>query len=212
MRGYGKFDADAPERLYFTADPHFFHEGSIRLCPRPFSDADEMNETLIRNWNGVVPENGEVFVLGDMFHKAGEMEKCARVMERLHGTKYLVAGNHDKFSKEEFLALGFEDAWDYLEIFVKREKKKLIVCSHYPLLEWNGLYRGAWHIFGGSRGVTPWWGVEGGLPPRAMSTARARISAPELLMWASMRKTICRFHFSRLKENSLMAGNWINCL
>lgn len=130
----------------------FFHANSITLCPRPFKNVDEMNETLIRNWNAVVPRNGEVFVLGDMFHKIGETEKCARIMERLRGTKYLVAGNHDKFSKEEFLALGFEDAWDYLEIYVKRDKKRLLVCSHYPLLEWNGFYRGAWHLHGHAHG------------------------------------------------------------
>lgn len=150
MREYGKLRIETPEKLYFTADPHFFHAGVIGFCKRPFRDAGEMNEALIRNWNAMVPKDGgsQVIVLGDMFFKAADTEKCAKIMERLNGTKYLVAGNHDKLAKEEVLALGFADAWDYLELTVAREKKKLIVCSHYPLLEWNGFYRGSWHLHG----------------------------------------------------------------
>ena len=53
------------ENLFFTSDTHFFHEGIIRFCNRPFGSVEEMNETLIRNWNEKVPEDGTVFHLGD---------------------------------------------------------------------------------------------------------------------------------------------------
>lgn len=134
-----------PDLVFFTSDLHFFHEGSIGHCQRPFRNVSEMNEGLIRNWNSVVPQNGNVFVLGDMFYKKGSFQECQRIMERLKGRKWLVAGNHDLFTRDEYLQLGFQDARDYLELSFGWRR---VVLSHYPLLEWNGFYRGAWHLHG----------------------------------------------------------------
>lgn len=145
MRNYTRITMQNPHMLFFTSDPHFFHEGIINHCERPFKNAQEMTESLIRNWNAVVPKNGLVFVLGDMFWKNGEMEKCVNVMDRLNGKKWLVAGNHDLFTRKDYLEIGFEDARDYLEISVGYQR---VILSHYPLLEWNGFYHGSWHLHG----------------------------------------------------------------
>lgn len=80
MRNYTRIKIEKPELLFFTADPHFFHEKIIG-----YRDANEMTETIIRNWNAVVPKNGQVFVLGDMFWKKGDSDRCVRVMDRLNG-------------------------------------------------------------------------------------------------------------------------------
>lgn len=145
MRNYTKIAVENPHALFFTADPHFFHEGILKNCQRPFKNAQEMNEALIRNWNAVVPKNGQVFVLGDMFWKQGDLEKCVKVMDRLNGKKWLIAGNHDGFGREDYLEMGFEDARDYLELSVNKQH---VICSHYPMLEWNGFYHGSWHLHG----------------------------------------------------------------
>lgn len=149
MRDHGKMRIENPDTLFFTADLHFWHENAIGLCDRPFRDISQMNETLIHNWNAAVSDEATVFVLGDMFWKEGFREKYEAIMRRLSGKKHLVAGNHDYFSRGDYLEMGFEDAWDYLELVIGKRK---VICSHYPMLEWNGFYRGNWHLHGHTHG------------------------------------------------------------
>ena len=54
-----------PDKLYFTADTHFFCDKALSHRPQ-FTSIEEMNEELIRRWNETVPEDGVVFHLGDI--------------------------------------------------------------------------------------------------------------------------------------------------
>lgn len=40
--------------IYFTSDLHIGHRGIIEMKNRPFENAWEMNQVLIRNYNAVV--------------------------------------------------------------------------------------------------------------------------------------------------------------
>lgn len=140
-----KMRGEKPELTYFTADPHFFHEAIIKYCERPFKDAAEMNKALIDNWNAVVPEKGEIFILGDLFWKNSNRNEMAAIMKRLHGKKFLVRGNHDSMDESEYASLGFAGVFDYLELTLEKQKLALF---HYPVLEWAGFYQGSWHLHG----------------------------------------------------------------
>lgn len=78
--------------IYFTSDPHYWHENAIKHSNRPFKDVNEMNEGLIRNWNDIVRPEDTVYCLGDFSLAYRPVEI---VTPRLMGTKYLVPGNHD---------------------------------------------------------------------------------------------------------------------
>lgn len=55
--------------VFMISDLHFSHANIIKYCKRPFSSVDEMNSTMITNWNNTVKEDDTVFVLGDVFFK-----------------------------------------------------------------------------------------------------------------------------------------------
>ncbi|MCU1392315.1 MAG: metallophosphoesterase [Ilumatobacteraceae bacterium] len=78
----------------WTSDLHFGHANIIRYCHRPFADVEAMNAGLVERWNEKVAPTDEVWVLGDF--ALGTITDTLPLAHRLHGTKVLVAGNHDR--------------------------------------------------------------------------------------------------------------------
>jgi len=85
-------------KRFATSDHHFAHANIIKYCSRPFSDVDEMNQTLVKNWNSRVNPGDEVFHLGDLcFHGGtqGGNKTGYHWVSQLNGKIIHVAGNHD---------------------------------------------------------------------------------------------------------------------
>lgn len=52
-------------RIYYISDLHFGHSNIIRFDNRPFSNVQEMEETIVKNWNERVAKDDVVYILGD---------------------------------------------------------------------------------------------------------------------------------------------------
>jgi len=67
-------------------------------------------------------------------------------LRRLRGRKYLIRGNHEKYlNQSEFDTTLFEWVKDYHTF---KENKQQYVLFHYPILEWEGYFRGSILIYG----------------------------------------------------------------
>ena len=93
-------------KVFVISDTHFNHANVIKYCNRPFEDVEQMNETLIKNWNETVSNNDVVIHLGDVGF--GKKEEIAAIIKRLNGRKILIKGNHDNWSDETYRNMGFE--------------------------------------------------------------------------------------------------------
>lgn len=97
--------------IYFTADPHFFHESIITFCHRPCGDIEEMHELLIDNHNAIVKKEDTVYFVGDMTAPEFKTRKLYKyfpqIVRKLNGTKHLILGNHDEWGPFKYVNVGF---------------------------------------------------------------------------------------------------------
>lgn len=143
-------------KLFFTSDHHFGHANIIKFCDRPFANVDEMNQTMIKQWNEKISPEDEVYHLGD-FGVTKDYESIARILDQLNGTKYLIAGNHEGAAMTN--RKKFKWIKDYHELKVQDEECKngvqRIVLFHYAMRVWRGDSRGNWQLYGHSHGNLP---------------------------------------------------------
>lgn len=112
--------------IYFIADTHFGDERILRYENRPFDSALAMDQEIIRRWNETVSSEDTVYVLGDWGNLSPQL---------LHGTKYLVKGNHDVLGNQAYREMGFAEVYDLpviLDSFWLLSHEPLYVCENMP--------------------------------------------------------------------------------
>lgn len=119
--------------VFLTSDTHFNHYNIIKYCDRPFATVEEMNETIIENWNAVVSENDIVWHLGDF--GSGDKEEIARLRSQLNGKIYLVMGNHDNNPMNWYYECGFDKVYDCPVIL-----DEYFILSHHPRTTGSPIY------------------------------------------------------------------------
>jgi calcineurin-like phosphoesterase family protein len=86
-------------KYFVTSDFHFFHSNIIALAGRPFSNVEEMNNTMIERFNSLVEKEDQIFFLGDFNMKQGFTMPDGKPFEtarkQLNGEIFFIDGNHD---------------------------------------------------------------------------------------------------------------------
>lgn len=162
-------DVTELNNIFVTADHHFGHENIIRFCERPFKSVEEMDRTLIDNWNEVIKPGNTVYHLGDF--TLGGFSEARKYFRQLNGDIRVLANrwHHDKRwlpvqlpDSEMFRILSMSDSasTEYhapitilpplviLEVDIKDTHPLAITLCHYPLAVWDRQHYGAWALGG----------------------------------------------------------------
>ena len=130
-----------PDKLFMTSDSHLGHYNICKYCHRPFQSRSDMDQTLIKNWNAVVPEDGIVVHCGDfMLPHNEDIKEYNKYLNQLHGRVLLLRGNHDRASLD----------WVSDKLIAVRDQAMIVVdgvkifAQHYPCAAFNGDY----HVYG----------------------------------------------------------------
>lgn len=127
---------------FYISDLHIGHANVIGFDNRPFVSVEQMDATLIRNWNSVVRPGDTVYVLGDMFWRTGR--EAVPVLKKLNGQKFLIKGNHDRCNDRDFRDQ-FVKITEYLEV---EDKERKVVLCHYPIPCFKNHFYGWFHLYG----------------------------------------------------------------
>ena len=91
--------------VFLVSDTHFGHLGVCKFTRndgvtklRPWDNAEDMDEEMIKRWNETVRPNDKVYHLGDVVIN----RKALKTLGRLNGDKVLIRGNHDIFRDDEY--------------------------------------------------------------------------------------------------------------
>lgn len=158
---------NSPSCLFFTSDPHFFHQKIVEFTGRP-TTIEEHNNWLVNQYNSKIPQNAFVFCLGDMFFKSTN-EEAVEILFNLNGNWTFILGNHDNPSKMLTVVNTVNSmkgtshkvvGWYYrllvrIEPPVKGEKvyKKQCILSHFPIEDWEAVSYGSLMLHGHVHGA-----------------------------------------------------------
>jgi calcineurin-like phosphoesterase family protein len=113
---------------FFISDTHFGHENTCTKFKRddgtplrPFANAQEMDEEMVKRWNEVVKDGDKVYHLGDVVMS----KKHITTMLRLKGSKRLILGNHDLLGVREYIKY-------FKEVYAIRVLED-VTLTHVPL-------------------------------------------------------------------------------
>ena len=121
-------------KIFLTSDTNFGHDREFLWGPRGFTNSQEHDEAVIKNWNETVSPDDIVYHLGDLM--LGDNAHGIECVKRLNGHIKLIRGNHDTDARWKLYGtlpnvelIGWADVIKY--------KKYNFYLSHHPTMTSN---------------------------------------------------------------------------
>ena len=80
-------------KIYITSDLHLGHDKDFVVAERGFTTVFEHDAAIKNNWNGLIDEEDEVYLPGDVM--LGDVENGLNILSSLKGKIHIIRGNHD---------------------------------------------------------------------------------------------------------------------
>lgn len=135
-------DSDA-KKIWFCGDPHLLHPKIVAICNRP-TTIEEHDMWIIDRINSVVGKHDDLFLLGDV--SLGTKEKTEKLLDKIHGNKHLIAGNHDNNILHSTRFTEITQLKDFIFNSPIYPNVHIVLC-HYPLVSWNRKPYGSMHLY-----------------------------------------------------------------
>lgn len=150
------------QQIWFTSDIHAFHKNILKHCPerqkicgaKDENDVEAWDKWMIEKWNSTISKKDMVYILGDFAF--GSPENVRKLLDKLHGKKFLILGNHDKSSEhldnyfvqitQQKLVTFKKSNFDFLD-----EDFQVFMC-HYPMVTWASKHYGVINTHGHCHG------------------------------------------------------------
>ena len=118
--------------IYFSSDLHFGHGRQFVYGVRGFDSIEEMNEAIVKNFNEVIDDQDDLYLLGDQM--LGDYDNI-KYLDRLNGKIHLLVGNHDTANRVKLYREHGFDVLGYVDV-VKFYGYRFYL-SHYPTMTSN---------------------------------------------------------------------------
>lgn len=150
------------QQIWFTSDNHIHHRNILKHCPerqnicsaKDENDVEAWDKWMIDKWNSTIGKKDIVYILGDFIF--GSQKSARKVLDKLHGKKFLILGNHDK---------GVDKLENYFEQIIQQklvtfkkanfdfldEDFQVFMC-HYPMVTWASKHYGVVEAHGHCHG------------------------------------------------------------
>ena len=134
--------------ILLVADSHFLHTNIIKYTERPFDTVEEMDETIVTNWNAEVGPKDDVYHLGDFALIRGDKSRVIlqQIISRLNGRIHIIFGSHDRdLVQNKDL---FHETFRRNTIVERKLGGEIVIMGHCPMLSWEKRAHGSIHFFG----------------------------------------------------------------
>lgn len=132
------------KNIWFSGDLHFLHEKIIAICNRP-TTIENHDRWLIDRINSVVNKRDDLYILGDV--SMANRDKTEKLLDQLHGQKFLIIGNHDNSIKSSTRFHHTAQIHNFTFDSPSYPNIHIVLC-HYPMLSWERKVHGSAHLYG----------------------------------------------------------------
>ena len=121
--------------LYFSSDLHLQHDKNFIYSPRGFDNISEMNISILKNFNKIITQEDDLYLLGDTF--LGDLSTGISLFNQLPGKIHLIWGNHCTDTRKEAMSKchNVVEVIGYANII--KYKKYHFYLSHFPTITTN---------------------------------------------------------------------------
>ena len=117
--------------IFVTSDTHFGHQKDFLYEPRGFTNIQEHDTQIIKNWNKIVSYDDDVYHLGDVM--LNDNDYGLKCLKQLNGKIHIICGNHDTDTRRAL----YKDCYNVVEVVDAKNLKYgqyHFFLSHYPCL------------------------------------------------------------------------------